>query len=177
MALGNYILKKKMKNSVRKRKLHNFESAHSAGILFDANDKEAFGHIKEFSGFLKSNNISTRLLGYVESNELPDEMVLWDNCDLVSLKDIDWFLKPKTVVANEFITTEFNILFDLSLEHYFTICYISKLSSANFKVGRYTEDDNDFDFMIDINKNPRVDYLIEQIKNYISMLNNSKNQV
>lgn len=165
-----------MKTSPRKKQLYNFQTASSAGILFDAGDIASFKDIKEFSKFLKSKNINNRLLGYIESKEVPDEMVLWDDCDIVSINEIDWLLKPKTEAALNFMDTEFNILFDLSLNHYFTMCYISKLSSANFKVGRYTDDDNDFDFMIDIKKNPRVDYFIEQIKNYISILNNPVNQ-
>lgn len=165
-----------MKNSTRNKHLHNFETANSAGILFDASDTESFKYIKEFSKFLKSNNIRTYLLGYIESKEVPDEMVLWDDCDIVSINDIDWLLRPKSPAALDFINSEYNILFDLSLKHNFTMCYISKLSSADFKVGRYTDEDNDFDLMIDVNKNPRVDYFIEQIKNYISILNNPKKQ-
>jgi hypothetical protein len=175
-ALGNYILRKKIKSSSRKKQLHNFETAKTAGILFDAGDTESFKYIKDFSKFLKSENIKPQLLGYIESKEVPDEMVLWDDCDIVSINEIDWLLKPSSPEALRFINTEYNILFDLSLTHYFTMCYISKLSSAIFKVGRYTEEDNDFDLMIDVRKNPQVDYLIEQIKNYLSILNNPKKQ-
>ncbi|MFW5645123.1 MAG: DUF6913 domain-containing protein [Bacteroidota bacterium] len=175
-ALGNYILKKKIKNSTRNKQLYNFNTAKSAGILFDASDTGSFSYIKEFSRFLKSNGIKTQLLGYIESKEVPDEMVLWDDCNIVTIQDIDWFLKPKSPEALDFIAREFNILFDLSLTHYFTMCYISKLSSANFKVGRYTDEDNDYDLMIDITKNPRVDYFIEHINNYLSILNNPKKQ-
>ena len=171
IALGNQFLRKKKNQVSRNRSIYNFDTAKTAGILFDGNEEGTFQHIKEFSKFLKSKGIQTKLLGYVESKELPDEMVLWDNCDIVSLKEIDLLLKPKSPAAQEFLQTEFNILFDLSLKNYFTLHYISTLSPANFKVGRFTEDENDFDFMINVNKRPAVDYLIEHIRNYLSTLN------
>ena len=86
-ALGNYILRRKIKNSSRNKHLFNFDTAKSAGILFDASDTESFKFIKNFSKFLKSENIKTQLLGYIESKEVPDEMVLWDDCDIVSINE------------------------------------------------------------------------------------------
>jgi len=111
------------------------------------------------------------MLGYVEDKELPDQMVLRDNCEFVSLKDIDLFLRPKNQAGQDFMNAEFDLLFILSLEEYFTLHYISTLSVAKFKVARYVESANDFDFMINIEKNPSIDYLIEQIIVYVAILN------
>jgi hypothetical protein len=175
--IGNYFLVRKMKNHPRKKELHNFDTAKTAGILFDANDVDSFKSIKEFSKYLKSLGINTRLLGFAESKEMPDEMVLWDDCDLINIKDIDWLLRPKAEVAGAFIKEEFNLMFDLSIDYNFTICYISNLSAANFKIGRFAHHDHDFDFMIDISKQPSIDFFIEQIKNYVSILNKPEEKV
>jgi hypothetical protein len=78
-------------------------------------------------------------------------------------------------VAEEFISKNFDILFDLSACNYFPLEYIIKLSIAKFKTGRYTEQDNDYDFMINTGENMDLVYLIEQLKNYISILNNPNN--
>ncbi|MBE0654798.1 MAG: hypothetical protein IH594_13430 [Bacteroidales bacterium] len=171
VALGEYVLKKRKKQSLRNRHVYNFDTAKTAGILFDANEPETFKCIKEFSKFLKSKGIKSKLLGYTESREIPGEMLLWDNCIPVSINEIDFLLKPKSENAQEFIRTEFNILFDLSLKQYFTMHYISSLSAANFKVGRYTEDANDSDVMINVSKNPTLEYFTEQIRKYIAILN------
>lgn len=164
-------MRKKKKQTPRKRAVFNFETAKTAGVLFDANDPDGFTSIIDFSKFLKKEGIKARLLGYVEDKELPDQMVLRDNCEFVSLKDIDLFLRPKNQAGVDFMNTEFDLLFDLNLKEYFTAEYISTLSIARFKVSRFIKADNDFDFMINIEKNPSVEYLIEQIKIYVAILN------
>lgn len=176
-ALGDYVLKKRKKQSLRNRHVYNFDTARTACIIFDANEPETFKHIKEFSKFLKSNGIKLKLLGYTESRELPDEMLLWDNCIPVSINEIDFLLKPKSEAAREFIRTAFDILFDLSLKHYFTLYYVSSLSLASFKVGRYTEEANDYDLMINVSKNPSLEYFTEQIRKYIAILNTTEKKV
>ncbi|MGC9344929.1 MAG: DUF6913 domain-containing protein [Bacteroidales bacterium] len=170
-ALGNQLLKKKKKQTPRNRAVYNFDNAKSVGILFDANHSDAFDSIIAFYKFLKKRGIKSQMLGYVEDKELPDQMVLRDNCEFVSLRDIDLWLRPKNEAGVNFMKETFDILFDLSLEDYFTMHYISTLSVAKFKVGRYKDTPNDYDFMINIDKKPSVEYLIEQIEVYVEILN------
>jgi len=169
--LGKRKLRKKIKQSPRHREVHNFDTASTAGIVFSAEDPESFKDILEFYDFLRSKKIKTHMLGITIENEVPDEMLLRDNTDLITKKDIGWLFNPTTVEADKFIQTPYNLLFDLNLSKDFTDYYIVSLSKANFKVGQYTEEDNDYDLMIDISKKPSVNYLTSQIKNYISILN------
>ena len=46
----------------------------------------------------------------------------------------------------------FDLLLNLSLEEHFPIHYITSLSPATFKAGRYLPIDESLDFMIDIEK-------------------------
>lgn len=158
----------------RHKSVQNFNTAKSSAILFDAKEAESFRHIKEFGKFLENKNIKTELLGYVNGKEVPDDLLLWDNCRVFSRKDLDWFQKPKETVSSEFISREFDILFDLSSCYHFPLEYIVKLSRAKFKTARFKEADNDYDLMINTGENLDVKYLIDQMKIYIEMLNNPR---
>jgi len=48
---------------------------------------------------------------------------------------------------------------------------------SDLKVGIYTENKNDYDLMINTGNNSSVDYLIEQIKHYVTLLNNPAKQL
>ncbi|MCF8379654.1 MAG: hypothetical protein K9H49_08770 [Bacteroidales bacterium] len=173
-SLTRYSIRKKKTLRERNRKVHNFTSAKSIGIFFDINDTESFKAIRAFSKELKTKGISSEILGYVNSDEIPGELVLWEDCNVICTKDLDLIFRPKSPLSEKFILKEFDILFDLSLSDLITSYYIVSLSQAHFKVGKYTESENDLDLMININQNKSVKYLIEQINIYVEMLNKSE---
>ncbi len=176
-SIGSRILENKRKKFVRHKSVQNFKTAKSIAIIFDATDAESFRHIKEFKRFLENMKIKTELFGYVKGDEVPDDLLLWDNCQVFSRKDLDWFQKPKAEVATKFLSQNFDILFDLSSFSHFPLEYIAKLSMAKFKAARFTEAGNDYDFMIDTGDNMDIKYLIDQMKIYIAMLNTPKTDV
>ncbi len=167
-------IRRKKKLISRNRKVHNFTSATSVGIFYDTIDTESFQKIRDFSKQLMNLGLKTEILGYVNTDVIPSEMVLWDKCHVLNNKDIDWLFKPNNEYVNEFIEKEFDILLDLSLVYSVPSNYIVNLSRARFKVGRYQEAGNDLDFMINIEQKKTVGFLIEQINNYVSMLNSSE---
>lgn len=162
---------KKVKSLVRQKHVHNFETAKTAGILFDAGNVIEFKHIKEFGKYLASIKIECSLIGYSDADEIKDDLLFHDKVSIFSPKDLDLFFRPAQPDALKFTGRKFDMLFDLSLEDHFPLRYILSLSPSAFKIGRFTREDSDLDLMIDIHSNPGVEFLIEQIKNYVSFLN------
>lgn len=111
------------------------------------------------------------MFGYTPEKEIPDEVAIREKCDVISVKDLDWLFRPAGESAGKVLEEDFDILFDLSLTPSFPLSWLSELSTASFKVGRYSEDPNDYDLMIHIHSNPSIEFFIEQIKNYVSILN------
>ena len=58
--IGKKVLKNKLKGFERQVRVHNFETAKSAVILFDANDPASFPQIKEFRKFVESKGIQCK---------------------------------------------------------------------------------------------------------------------
>ena len=85
--------------------------------------------------------------------------------------DLNWYFKPKNELVDQFINQEFDILFDLSIKNYFTVNYVGSLSKATFKIGKQSESAYQ-DLLIDIKENDTVEYLIDQIKHYLNIINN-----
>lgn len=169
--VGRFYLRKRLKNLKRQVKTHNFNTAKSAGILFSSPDEQSFNAIKEFLLFLSEKDIKVIALGYVPSKKVPQQFLMRKGINFYCNTDLNWYYKPKNEMVDQFMNQNFDVLFDLSMKDYFTVKYIGSLSKAAFKIGK--QSDNGYqDLVIDVNKNISVDYLIEQIKHYLNILNN-----
>jgi hypothetical protein len=56
------------------------------------------------------------------------------------------------------------------LNHKFPLCYISSLSKASLKVGKFYESCDHLDFMINVDAQNTVAFLVEQSVKYLNMV-------
>jgi hypothetical protein len=160
-----------LKNLKRQVITHNFNTAKSAGILFSSPDEQSFNAIKDFLSFLSEKEMNVIALIYVPGKKVPQQYLMRKGINFYCTTDLNWYFKPKNEMIDQFIDQKFDILFDLSIKQSFTTNYVGSLSQAAFKIGVQKEDAYQ-DLVIDINQNKTVDFLIEQIKHYLNILNN-----
>jgi hypothetical protein len=166
------MLANKLKTLVRQKQTHNFKTARKVGIIFNAGKHEDYRLVKEFGKSLAGLQIEYSILGYLNADIIPDDLMFHGNTSVFCNKDLDFFFRPIHKDALDFMMKKFDMLVDLGLVDCFPRRYITSLSPASFKVGRYSPEKPDLDLMIDIHSKPDIDFLIEQIKNYVSILNN-----
>jgi len=170
---GKLEIRRRLKHVKRQKRIHNFTTARSAGILFSCRNEEEFEAVKEFKQFLESEAIETTVLGFVDDQEIPDHYLLRKGFQFFCLKDLKWSKVPGTLFVTDFSRKPFDILFDLSLENHIPLNYILKLNPASYKVGRLVKH-TEYDLMIDIEKEISIIYLIEQIRHYLSIIHTTK---
>ena len=168
---GHFVLSNKKKKIKRKRGIYNFNTANTCGVVFNATTQEAFEKARAFVDFLKSKSIKVSAIGFVNSKEVKDFYRETIHYKYFSRKNTNWYGKPKNTNVDEFINKNFDLLIDLSLSNDYPLEYIAAMSIAKFKVGRFTSEQGDYDFMINISKNKTHDFLIEQIAHYLTILN------
>ncbi len=171
--IGKRVLKNKLKGVKRETLVHNFETAKSAVILFDAQKKDAFKIIWEFRGFLKDHEIDCTIYGYVNQKEIPPDMLFWKDLHIINKSNLNWYLQPKGENVELFRKEDPDMLIDFNTNHRLEIQFLVQLSPARFKIGCYTEEMNDYDLMINLPGEVDMAYLSEQIKHYVSILNHS----
>jgi hypothetical protein len=169
--IGRRVLNRKKKDFLREVKVHNFQTAKSAVVLFGTDDPESFPAIKEFRKFIEAKEISCKAYGYVHQKEIPQEMLFWDSYSFITRNDLNWYYKPSGEVVESFYAQDPDILFDLTNHAPLELQFLVQLSTARFKIGLFTEEENDYDLMINLTKRTDVGYLTEQIEHYVSMLN------
>lgn len=168
--IGKRVLKKKKKGLQRQVRVHNFKTARSSVILFDTRHRESFPVIKDFRKFLEEKGIKCSAYGYVAEKEIPEEMLFWKNYSFITRKNLNWYLKPRGEPVESYYGKEPDVLFDFTLGQSLELQFLVQLSGAKFKVGCYTDQENDYDLMINLTEQCNVETLVQQIKHYMEML-------
>ena len=168
-SFGAYDLRRKSRLIIRNKRIHNFTTARTAGIIFICRSEEEFTAVKEFKQFLENESITTDVIGYVNDKQVPDHYLLRTGFNFFCQKDTTWYYKPNKAFVEDFSKKTYDILFDLSLQTLFPVEYILKISPSVYKVGRYRKA-NQYDLMIDIKDDKTVPFLIGQIKHYLAII-------
>ncbi len=169
LSSGQYLIRKKLKNIRADKEVHNFRTAKKAAIVFSCNNTEEFGSVREFRELLHGKGIETSNLGYVNDKKIPEYLLMRPGFNFFCRQDLRWNYIPRTPFIDSFLNTKFDVLFDLSLRDHFPLEYIVRLSTASYKIGRYTGTSY-HDLMIDVAENPALSYLIGQIIRYMDMI-------
>ena len=171
--IGRLKLKSNLKSHERNKTFHNLNTAHSAGIIFDATDHTNYESARTFAKFLNDRKIRIFGLGFADSKEVMTFYSYYTGFNFFTIKDTNWQGIPFNHNINDFINEKIDILVDLHQSDNFQLEYITAMSKASLKIGPYTSNPNHYDLMIDISSNPTSDFLCEQIKHYLSIINNT----
>lgn len=169
--IGNILLRQKMAKQKGIRKMCNFDTAKSVGVLFVADTVESYQRVSEFTDtLLNERGIKVLTIGYVVDKKKQGDFNEKSGYRFFSTKQCNWYGKPNDHSVDYFVEKEFDMLIDLSLSDYLPLQFIVASSKTRLRVGRFSSSYVAQDVMIDINKNNTVDYLITQIELYLSML-------
>ena len=169
--IGSRVLKSRLKSFKRETLVHNFKTAKSVVLLFDAKIANAFPVIKEFQSFLKEEGVHCVVFGYIDQKEIPQEMLFWKDVHVITRKDLNWYMQPVGETVELFFRENPDILIDFTTDQLLEIQFLVQLSPARFKIGSYTEKKNDYDLMINLSGQNDMAFLSQQIRHYVSILN------
>ncbi len=166
----NRAIRKELRHIQRRKKLFNLQEAKSVGVVYNAATENDYSRAASLIRHLQAQGKMVKSIGFVPLKELPHYTPMKLNFDFVSLKDLNWYRKPKGQFVSDFIKQEFDILIDLNLTGIDSMRYIVSLSRAKFKIGRYTDDHKDiYDFMLEGIEDNQVSLFIKEVLHYLEM--------
>lgn len=168
--VGDYFFKRELKSNTRKRVVHNLHTAQSIGILYDATEQEHMMQVSEFVNALFQTKKDVKALGFVNLKELTHHHMPMLQFDFFFLKDLNWYYKPQNYIIKNFVEKDYDILINLCDSSCIPIKYLAGSSQAKFKVGKYEEDVDLYDMMIDV-KDSSLTGLIKEIHHYLNIIN------
>ena len=169
------LLRKRSAKLKRQKKLYDFASAKSIGLLCSPNDVFSTVHLKEFLNYLLQKKIKYSVFGYFDGKKIPENFLYLKDFDFITQQDLNFLFIPKGQTVDKFINEPFDMLIDCNINSFFPIEYISQLSKAQCKVGIMRERaEACYDLMIDISKNKTLEYFLENLEIYVSNLRQSR---
>jgi len=168
--VGDFFFKKELKSNHRQREVHNLHTAQSIGILYDATEREDMLKVSEFVNTLFQTKKDVKALGFVNLKDLTHHHMPMLQFDFFFLKDLNWYYKPQNYIIKNFVEKDYDILINLCDSTCIPIKYLAGISQAKFKVGKYEEDIDLYDMMIDVKENT-LSALIKEIHHYLNVIN------
>lgn len=160
-------LMKQISQSTTKRRAHS--DTKTIGIVFDASLAENREIIAMQAENLRSKGKKVRILGFF-NDKMPHEGTPYP---YFNLKDLDWRSIPKKEadVIADFIKQPFDLLYTYVMGENKIVDFITAVSQANFKAGRFTELHDESHLSIDTQTNTDFKFLIRQIDFYLAKVN------
>ncbi len=174
---ATYFLLRDYKKVIRKPEVRNLAQSRNIGILFEVRSKEDIDTVRFFVSQLKDRSRKITVLGYVSNKELLQTLRSDNEFDFISKVDFNWYYKPEKYIIKNFMSDGFDMLIDLSMKKNPALLRIAAFTDAKMKVARFDEKQKEYyDLLLDIGKENTLKYLINQIKHYITKINEQNNQ-
>ncbi|TND08932.1 MAG: Uncharacterized protein FD123_1786 [Bacteroidetes bacterium] len=170
--IGERALRAEMKNIARQRAALSIDQAKSIGIVFEYTNAEDFDLLKKYVLYLREMKKKVRAIGYYAMKELPQFPYSKLEFDFFGKKSFAWNGKPADPILANFVEEEHDILLDLNMNDLLPLRYLTAVSRARFKVGRWEEDDHDLhDMLIDSPPAKGLKNFLRHIDTYLLKLN------
>ena len=170
--LGHQRFINEMKKINRNPEIVSFDEASKIGILYDATDERDSDSVKNYIKNIRANFKKDILaMGFVDRKETHKSQYAQFGLDFFTKKDLNFQMIPINPIVNNFINEKFDILINLNSGKCFPLRYISAMSKARFRVGRYSSSNTIyFDMMIKLNGEPPIRTVIEEIEHFLRLI-------
>ncbi len=176
--VGEYLLRKQHAGYTRTRTILNIDSANTIGILYCGDNPDDVELMRSYIQSLRNIGKQVKSLGFMRVKELPLGLNGSMMHQYFARKELNWYGKPSSQFINSFVNDEFDILFDFGIPTQLPIMFISSMSKAKCKVGRYMEKYTDFyDVMIEADESKKLDFVVGTTHNYMMQLNKKANNI
>lgn len=175
---GNNLLRKKLEKTKRKVSYSNFGLVRKIGIVWDASQFDEFPVLSKFYQRMLERNIEVKILGYYPGKHLPDQYTAIRYLTCIRRNELNYFYHPISAESSSFINNAFDILIDINFHNLLPLRYLSTMSKASFKVGPGDPENNNspFDLMLELEKPLHIEDYLNQVVEYLEMINAGKPQ-
>jgi hypothetical protein len=165
-------LQKKLKDKDAVHRAVSLGEAKTICIFFDASEEKNIETVKTFTKKLQQQDKRVELLGYLAKEEKNVSITI----NYFTSKNTNWYSVPNDNLIDEYAGNSYDLLLNFYPKTNLVFEYLSALSKATCRVGRYISDKHYYcDLMFSIKETDTLDTLIEQTEYYLNQIKVSKN--
>lgn len=170
--IGYFILAFDSKERVRRRTIINFDAATSMLFVYYAGNLKEVERIAQHIRMIKARGKKVNSIGYVDTDTLPVHFEPTEESGFISNSDLNWFKKPSYSILNRYAKEEYDMLIDLNINEQLPLRFLTFLSMARCKVGKYYEKfAGRYDILIESGAGEAVEYYLKTTDKYLNMIN------
>ena len=173
MAIGNTVFQQRLRLQQKQTQVVSFNDAKKIGLLYDATEDSDYETVKQYVKALRTDHKEVSALGYVDKKELSRNQFAQLGLDFFTRKDLRWTMIPDSLEVKNFIREPFDILINLNEGNCFPLNYITAMSKARFRIGRYNKNHiHNFDMMIEAGNSTSLSNFIKEADKYLRIITN-----
>lgn len=173
MALGNMVFRQRLRLQHKYTQVVSFKDAKKIGLLYDATDDSDYETVKQYVKTLRGDHKEVLALGFVDRKELSRNQFAQLGLDFFTKKNLKWNMIPDSLEVKNFIKEPFDILINLNEGNCFPLNYITAMSKASFRIGRYNKNHiHNFDMMIEAGNSTSLGNFIKEADVYLRVITN-----
>jgi hypothetical protein len=179
LRIGRAILAKKA-SSIRRNKFYsNISSVRKIGILWDASNPSEFRVLSKFHQKMHERGIEVKILGYFPEKNLPDQYTAVRYLSIIRRSELSYFYIPLSKESQDFISGSFDVIIDINTGKAFPLQYLLEMSQTGLRVGlsESSVDDTPLDMMISIRPPVNIDTYLNEVVEYLEMINSDKSKI
>ena len=170
-----YTIARKLKYLVRNKHFHSFDTAKTVGLVFKLR-KDAAAVLPEVLStikFLTKKGIECAAVGYYDDVVLPERLMSVSSASIFTKKELNWYGRPVSEEVDRFLHRGYDIVIDFCREaEIFPVQYIVSSVQTSMIIGGVLYAHCPYDLIIDAQQRCTLGGYVEQIKHYLSTINN-----
>lgn len=169
------LIKRKKSNQVDSGKPVSLREAKNIGLLAMIESEDDLHQLIDFGETLKSYGPKVKGLAYVSSGRVPGYFKSQNLFGVITTKDVNLAGIPGGNKVSDFLDEQYDFLIDLTMRECLPLLYISGISVAGIKAGRYnTNSLQIYDFMIKEEGGNKFGDFLHSMKKYLSKINTTR---
>jgi hypothetical protein len=171
-----YAIVSKQKRLVRNKRFHSFETAKTVGLVFKVEKNALPPEVLSTMKFLTNKRINCSLIGYYDGEVLPESIINSSQMSVFTKKELSWYGRPIADDVTRFLQSGYDIVIDFCRQpEVYPIQYIVSTVQASMIIGGVLYAHCPYDLIIDAQQICTPEKYVEQIKHYLSIINNPQN--
>jgi len=173
-----YAIVSKQKRLVRNKRFHSFDTAKTVGLVFklDKDAKAVLPEVLSTRKFLIKKGIECSAIGYYDGKVLPESIAGNSSISIFTKKELNWYGRPISGDVDRFLQQGYDIVIDFCREaEVFPVQYVVSSVQTSMIIGGVQYAHCPYDLIIDAQLQCSLSGYVEQIKHYLSIINNPQN--
>ncbi len=142
--------------------------ARKVVIIFNSDNSANVELARKYYDYLSALGKKVSAIGYINAKDPSVNMTWWPGINYITRKELNWYFEPEKKIIDNFVGSGYDLLIDLNIAETTPLLFVTAMTPANCKVGKYTEQFLMlYDVMIETAPDKTLKYFLRNVDKYM----------